>query len=184
MAGEYEPKDSRNVTGSGAPQQQGVRSPGGADQQMGQQRWGGGGQQGGGQQSGAPQNQGQMGSTDANSGTEGQQVQFQADSNLEQQVAGSGTSMQGGAPADQQTASGMEAQIREHMEVIGADGVHLGTVDHVDGNRIKLTKADSGLGSHAGHHHYISLGLVAGVEGDRVRLSANADVAYGFEEEE
>jgi hypothetical protein len=74
--------------------------------------------------------------------------------------------------------------IREHMEVIGADGVHVGTVDHVDGDRIKLTKADSGQGSHQGHHHYISLGLVAGVEGDRVRLSANADVAVTFEEEE
>jgi len=74
--------------------------------------------------------------------------------------------------------------IREHMEVIGADGVHVGTVDHVDGDRIKLTKADSGEGSHQGHHHYISLGLVAEVEGDRVRLSANADVAVTFEEEE
>jgi hypothetical protein len=73
--------------------------------------------------------------------------------------------------------------IREHMEVIGADGVHVGTVDHVDGDRIKLTKKDSGQGSHEGHHHYISLGLVADVEGDKVRLSANADVAVGFEEE-
>ena len=80
--------------------------------------------------------------------------------------------------------------IREHMEVIGADGVHVGTVDHVQGDRIKLTKKDSGAdvegaeGSHAGHHHFISLGLVADVEGDQVRLSANADVAVTFEEEE
>ncbi len=74
--------------------------------------------------------------------------------------------------------------ISEHMEVIGADGVHVGTVDKVDGDRIKLTKKDSGQGSHEGHHHYISLGLVAGVEGDQVRLSANADVAVTFEEEE
>jgi len=73
--------------------------------------------------------------------------------------------------------------IKEHMEVIGADGVHVGTVDHVDGDRIKLTKADSGTGSHEGHHHFISLGLVAEVEGDKVRLSANADVAVSFEEE-
>jgi hypothetical protein len=74
--------------------------------------------------------------------------------------------------------------IREHMEVIGADGVHVGTVDHVDGGRIKLTRKDSGGGSHEGHHHYISTGLVAGIEGDQVRLSANADVAVQFEEEE
>ena len=73
--------------------------------------------------------------------------------------------------------------IKDHMEIIGADGVHVGTVDHVDGDRIKMTKADSGTGSHEGHHHYISLGLVADVEGDTVRLSANADVAVTFEEE-
>ena len=75
-------------------------------------------------------------------------------------------------------------QIREGMEVIGADGVHLGTVDRVEGQRIKLTRADSGLGSHQGHHHFLSVGLVAGVEGDRVRLSANADNAELFEEEQ
>ena len=75
------------------------------------------------------------------------------------------------------------SQIKEHAEVIGADGVHVGTVDHVDGNRIKLTKKDSGEGSHKGHHHYISQGLIAGIEGDTVRLSANGDVAVTFEEE-
>jgi hypothetical protein len=73
--------------------------------------------------------------------------------------------------------------IREHMEVIGADGVHIGTVDRLEGTRIKLMKADSGLGSHRGHHHYISTALVAEIEGDKVRLSANADVAVTFEEE-
>jgi hypothetical protein len=82
--------------------------------------------------------------------------------------------------------------IAEHMEVIGADGVHVGTVDRVEGERIKLTKRDSGAqvegagenAGHGGHHHYIPAGLVAGVEGDQVRLSANADVAVTFEEEE
>jgi hypothetical protein len=75
------------------------------------------------------------------------------------------------------------SQIREHMEVIGADGTHVGTVDHVEGGRIKLTKRDSGEGSHRGHHHYISTALVAGIEGNQVRLSANGDVAVTFEEE-
>ncbi|HKG74126.1 MAG TPA: DUF2171 domain-containing protein [Aestuariivirgaceae bacterium] len=74
-------------------------------------------------------------------------------------------------------------KIKEHMEVIGADGVHIGTVDRVEGNRIKLTKEDSGQGRHQGHHHYISTALVAEVEGNRVRLSANADIAVSFEEE-
>ncbi len=45
-----------------------------------------------------------------------------------------------------------------------------------------MTK-DENVGSHEGHHHYISRGLVADVEGDQVRLSANADVAVTFEEE-
>lgn len=74
-------------------------------------------------------------------------------------------------------------KVREHMEVIGADGVHVGTVDRVEGNRIKLTKKDSGEGSHKGHHHYVPASLIADVEGDKVRLSANAAVAVSFEEE-
>ena len=79
--------------------------------------------------------------------------------------------------------SGIE-DIREHMEVIGADGVHVGIVDRIEGDRIKLTKKDSGEGSHEGHHHFISRGLIADVEGNQVRLSANADVAVSFEEEQ
>jgi hypothetical protein len=73
--------------------------------------------------------------------------------------------------------------IREHMEVIGADGVHVGTVDRLEGGRIKLTKKDSGQGSHEGHHHYVPTALIAVIEGERIRLSANADVAVTFEEE-
>lgn len=73
-------------------------------------------------------------------------------------------------------------QVREHMEVIGADNVHIGTVDRVEDHRIKLTKADSG--SHEDHHHYISGGLIAAVEGQTVRLSANGDAAVLLEEEE
>ncbi len=72
------------------------------------------------------------------------------------------------------------SQIKEHMNIIGADGVHVGTVDGVEGGRIKLTKDSS---SHTDHHHFISGGLVAGVEGNDVRLSANGDVAVTFEEE-
>ena len=75
------------------------------------------------------------------------------------------------------------SQLKEHMEVIGADGVHVGTVDKLEGNRIKLTKMDSGEGSHKGHHHYIDRGLVAGVEGNKVRLSATGAVAVTLEEE-
>ena len=77
------------------------------------------------------------------------------------------------------------SQINEHAKVIGADGVHVGTVDHVDGDRIKLTKDDSpqtqdGQGA---RHHYIPLGLVAEVEGDTVRLSATAQNAQDMFDE-
>jgi hypothetical protein len=74
------------------------------------------------------------------------------------------------------------SRIQPHMEIYGADGARLGTVDAVEGDRIKLTKADSG--SHSGHHHYISGGLVAAVEGNEVRLSANAGNAVLLEEEQ
>jgi hypothetical protein len=76
------------------------------------------------------------------------------------------------------------SQIREHMKVIGADGAPVGTVDAVEGDRIKLTKGDSGQGSHEGHHHYVPGGLVAEVEGDQVRLSATGANAATFLEEE
>ena len=81
------------------------------------------------------------------------------------------------------------SQIKEHANVIGADGVHLGTVDHLDdsGQRIKLTKNDSpstedGQGQ---KHHYIPLGLVAEIEADdTVRLSATAQNAQDMFEED
>ncbi len=75
--------------------------------------------------------------------------------------------------------------IREGMEVIGADGVHVGTIDRIEEHRIKLTRKDSGQGSHEGHHHFLAKGLVAEVEDDKVRLSTKGDVAVSlFEEEE
>ena len=75
-------------------------------------------------------------------------------------------------------------KLKEHMEVIGADGVHVGVIDRVENNRIKLTKADSGQGQHKGHHHFVDVGLVSEIEGDKVRLSANAAVAVTLEEEQ
>jgi len=75
------------------------------------------------------------------------------------------------------------SSVREHMKIIGADGVPVGTVDRVEGGRIKLTRNDSGEGHHEGHHHYIPGDLVAAVDGDQVRLSANGDVAVLHEEE-
>jgi hypothetical protein len=61
--------------------------------------------------------------------------------------------------------------IKEHMEVLGSDGQHVGAVDHLDGkDKIKLTKADLKSG---GQHHVIPLAWVAKVD-DKVRLSKPA----------
>jgi hypothetical protein len=76
-----------------------------------------------------------------------------------------------------------KSRIKKNMEVIGADGVHIGTVDRITAGSIRLTKNDSGEGRHKGHHHYIDLGLVADIEGQTVRLSAVAATAVSFEEE-
>ena len=62
-------------------------------------------------------------------------------------------------------------QIQEHAAVVGSDGGHVGTVDHVNGPQIKLTKNDADAG---GLHHYIQLDLVASVENGEVRLSKPA----------
>jgi len=61
------------------------------------------------------------------------------------------------------------SQIQEHMEIVGSCGNHVGTVDHMDGNRIKLTKNDS----KDGQHHYLALSSVASVEGGKVKTSMN-----------
>ena len=69
------------------------------------------------------------------------------------------------------------SQIREHMEVIGADGGHIGTVDKIDGARIKLTKTDRGSG---GQHHFVPLGLVEEIDSDAVRMSFTSELAEQF----
>ncbi|MFY9957554.1 DUF2171 domain-containing protein, partial [Bradyrhizobium sp.] len=50
-------------------------------------------------------------------------------------------------------------KIAKNMEVIGADGVHVGTVDGVANGRIRLASRDSGEGQHKGHAHFIDVGL-------------------------
>ena len=53
------------------------------------------------------------------------------------------------------------SQIREHMEIRGSDGGHVGTVDRVEGNRIKLTKSDAMAG---GEHQHMDLAAVSEVK--------------------
>jgi hypothetical protein len=68
------------------------------------------------------------------------------------------------------------------MKIIGKDGAPVGTVDRVEGTRIKLTKHDNSAG-HQDHHHYIDTQCVGAVEGDIVKLSVNADEAMKRETE-
>ena len=59
-------------------------------------------------------------------------------------------------------------EITEHLEVVGSDGAHVGTVDKL---AVKLTKKDPAA---QGQHHVINLELVQAVEGGRVVLSVPA----------
>ncbi|MBD0272748.1 MAG: DUF2171 domain-containing protein [Acetobacteraceae bacterium] len=73
--------------------------------------------------------------------------------------------------------SDLASQIGEHMEVVGDDGEHVGTVDKVEGNRIKLAKRDDPTGS--GEHYYLPLGAVAAVQDGKVKLMMPAGAARG-----
>ena len=61
--------------------------------------------------------------------------------------------------------------IREHMEVVGSDGKHIGKVDHVLGDAIELTRS-MGVGG----HHALPLDLVGSVD-DKVHLTVTEDEA-------
>jgi hypothetical protein len=66
------------------------------------------------------------------------------------------------------------SNIREHMKVVGSDRQPVGTVDKVEGDRIKLAKNDPQAG---GQHHYIPSGWVDLVEDDQVCLRQKAQEA-------
>jgi hypothetical protein len=65
-------------------------------------------------------------------------------------------------------------QIREHMEVVGSDDQHVGTIDCVAGDRIILTKSDPDSG---GVHHSLSGSDIDRIEDDRVVLDLGAEQA-------
>ena len=89
----------------------------------------------------------------------------------QQQQFDKSSSQQGGGGSDSRFAD----QIREHQEVVDDAGNHVGTVDHIDGDRIKLSRKDSS----DGQHHYVQLSQVAGIEGDKVRLRERGDNDFG-----
>lgn len=62
------------------------------------------------------------------------------------------------------------SQITKHMEVVGSDGQHVGTVDGVEGQKIKLTKNDSS----AGQHQYVQMDMVSQVKDGKAHLNKSA----------
>jgi hypothetical protein len=66
------------------------------------------------------------------------------------------------------------SEIREHMDVEGSDGGHVGRVDKVIGDEIELTKLDIGSGL---KHHMIPMSWVDHVEDDTIRLNMTKDAA-------
>ena len=211
MPGEYEPNDSRNVTGTGASKDgrwtnQDGKTPNAAGQP---------------QQSGS-----QSGQQGGMSGSDAGGVSFEPDPALRQEVqqdttrgqqggtftgpsggqagnsqAGFGETQQSGANPEGAgyAESGQQSQferpsgqmgggtdtarfaeqIREDMKVCGPDGEQIGTVDSCEGDRIKLTRADSP----DGQHHFVPLSQVEGIEGDTVRLRTRGDTDFGMNAE-
>lgn len=76
--------------------------------------------------------------------------------------------------SERQTQRGSLARVSEHMDVIGSDGQHVGTVDKVRGDRIVLTKSDPDAG---GHHHSIPSRWIESVD-ERVTIRKTADEAH------
>jgi hypothetical protein len=73
-----------------------------------------------------------------------------------------------------QQKRGLLGNIHEHMEVVGNDDEHVGTVDKIAGDRVILTKSDPESG---GVHHSLSCSDIDRIEGDRVILDCSAEQA-------
>lgn len=112
---------------------------------------------------GQQQQSGQPGVQQRGDSATRQQQQF--DSQLGQQSGSSGADTRFGG------------QIHEHMQVVDSDGKVCGTVDHAEGDRIKLRRTDSPDGK----HHYVLMSQVSGIEGNQVHLRERGDNDFGME---
>ncbi|GGO23965.1 DUF2171 domain-containing protein [Deinococcus humi] len=61
----------------------------------------------------------------------------------------------------------------EHMQVKDNNGEHVGTVDHLEGDRVKLTRSDSS----DGQHHYVPLSQVESMDDVAVYLNVTREEA-------
>jgi hypothetical protein len=73
-------------------------------------------------------------------------------------------------------ASDLKARLSkegEHLQVKDVNGEHVGTVDHLDGDQLKLTKSDSS----DGQHHMVPLSQVESMDDVAVYLNvAHSDL--------
>lgn len=67
-------------------------------------------------------------------------------------------------------------RIKDHMEVVDCNGMHVGTVDEVKDDAIKLTKSDSADDM----HHFLKLDDVEEIDDNRVRLKQGAHIPQGL----
>ena len=67
-------------------------------------------------------------------------------------------------------------RIKEHMEIVDTQGMHVGTVDKVQDDAIKLTKSDSADDM----HHFVSLDDVDRLDDNRVYLKEGARIPEGL----
>lgn len=72
------------------------------------------------------------------------------------------------------TTKTTDSTIQAHMEVVGSDQKHVGTVDKYDGTTITLTKDDPAA---KGEHHALPASWVGAVHGNTVMLSKTAQEA-------
>lgn len=67
-------------------------------------------------------------------------------------------------------------QIKERMEVVDFSGQHVGTIDHIDGDALKLTRRDTT----DGRHHFIDVDCIDRIENERVVLKQDVPLPEDF----
>lgn len=100
---------------------------------------------------------------------------------IDDQRHGQGLGATSGVAAREAATGGASAfvdtsRIADHMEVKASDGTTIGTVDHLDGDRIKLAKSTSP----DGEHHYLPLSWVDHVDTHVHLNKSSADAKAGW----
>ncbi len=67
-------------------------------------------------------------------------------------------------------------RIKEHMEIANSEGVHVGTVDEVVDDKIKLTKSDS----MDDMHHFLMIDDIEEIAENRIVLKKTAQIPTGL----